>query len=132
MPLCIGICGICGYIWLRLLSQPETSVTVYYEFGVWSILVSCVIELCCEQLYIVAQAFLFVKLQVTTIVLYVYSLQLQYEKKRYFQGFIANKMFFLFSYLIVNKTEQVLGCIRNNKRCRPYDSLHYGSVVLGW
>lgn len=64
VPLCACICGICGYIWLRLLSQPDISVTVYYEFGVWSIIISCIIELCCEQLYIVAQAFLFVKLQV--------------------------------------------------------------------
>lgn len=64
VPLCACICGVCGYIWLRWLSQPDISVTVYYDFGVWSILISCIIELCCEQLYIVAQAFLFVKLQV--------------------------------------------------------------------
>jgi len=64
VPLCAAICGICGYIWLRLLSQPDITVTTYYEFGVWSIIISCIIELCCEQLYIVAQAFLFVKLQV--------------------------------------------------------------------
>lgn len=62
--MCTVICAVCGYIWLRLLSQPDVSVTVYYEFGVWSILISCIIELCCEQLYIVSQAFLFVKLQV--------------------------------------------------------------------
>ncbi|XP_025204613.1 protein RFT1 homolog [Melanaphis sacchari] len=64
VPLCAIICGVCGYIWLRLLSQPEITVTTYYEFGVWSIIISCIIELCCEQLYIIAQAFLFVKLQV--------------------------------------------------------------------
>ncbi|XP_025416650.1 protein RFT1 homolog isoform X2 [Sipha flava] len=64
VPICAVICTVCGYIWLRLLSQPDVSVTVYYEFGVWSILISCIIELCCEQLYIVSQAFLFVKLQV--------------------------------------------------------------------
>jgi hypothetical protein len=72
VPLCATICGICGYIWLRLLSQPDITVTTYYEFGVWSIIISCIIELCCEQLYIVAQAFLFVKLQVIQKIFFIY------------------------------------------------------------
>ncbi|XP_050543409.1 protein RFT1 homolog isoform X2 [Daktulosphaira vitifoliae] len=64
VPLCIGISGVCGYVWLNLLEQPNISLTLHYKFGVWSILISCVMELCSEQLYIVGQAFLFVRVQI--------------------------------------------------------------------
>jgi len=87
VPLCAIICGICGYIWLQLLSQPDITVTTYYEFGVWSILISCIIELCCEQLYIVAQAFLFVKLQVIKKKYFVCILCRSAYRPTYFTGF---------------------------------------------
>lgn len=130
VPICAVICAISGYIWLRLLSQPDVSVTVYYEFGVWSILISCIIELCCEQLYIVAQAFLFVKLQVFINNLSNIVLQIKY----YWSHNVNIGFFYIFDlfflYMVINKTKQVLGCVGNNKHCRSHTSLYFNGIVL--
>ncbi|XP_034254900.1 protein RFT1 homolog [Thrips palmi] len=64
VPLCQVFCLIFGYIWLNVLSVPSTSITEHYTIGVWSIAISCIIEMCCEPVYIMAEAFLFVRLKV--------------------------------------------------------------------
>lgn len=40
-------------------------MTQHYGIGVSAILISCVMEMCCEQMYLVSQAFLFLKLRVS-------------------------------------------------------------------
>jgi len=53
-----------GYIWLNFLAIPDPSITSYYTLGVWSIAVSCILEMCCEPAYLAGQAFLFIRLKV--------------------------------------------------------------------
>ncbi|XP_026286536.1 protein RFT1 homolog [Frankliniella occidentalis] len=64
VPLCQILCLIFGYIWLNVLSTPSSSITEYYTVGVWSIAISCIIEMCCEPVYLMSEAFLFVRLKV--------------------------------------------------------------------
>ncbi|KAI5730244.1 hypothetical protein M8J76_011708 [Diaphorina citri] len=64
VPICSVLCVLFGFIWLHVLTIPDPSVTTHYAVGVWSIAISCVMEMCCEPLYLVAQAFLFIRLRV--------------------------------------------------------------------
>ncbi|XP_069690286.1 man(5)GlcNAc(2)-PP-dolichol translocation protein RFT1-like [Periplaneta americana] len=64
LPLCQIFSFIFGYIWLHILTPPSTKITEHYELGVWSVCFSCVIEMCCEPVYLVSQAFLFVRFKV--------------------------------------------------------------------
>ncbi|XP_075229849.1 man(5)GlcNAc(2)-PP-dolichol translocation protein RFT1 [Lycorma delicatula] len=64
VPLCCTLCLFFGWIWLSVLETPSSSITPHYRIGVWAIAISCVIEMCVEPLYLVSQAFLFVKLRV--------------------------------------------------------------------
>ncbi|KAL1457103.1 hypothetical protein WDU94_001766 [Cyamophila willieti] len=64
LPICCVLCLLFGFIWLHILTVPDPSVTSHYTIGVWSIAISCIMEMCCEPLYLVAQAFLFVRLRV--------------------------------------------------------------------
>ncbi|XP_069693388.1 man(5)GlcNAc(2)-PP-dolichol translocation protein RFT1-like [Periplaneta americana] len=64
VPLCQIFSFVFGYIWLHILTPPSTLITEHYELGVWSICFSCVIEMCCEPVYLVSQAFLFVRFKV--------------------------------------------------------------------
>jgi oligosaccharide translocation protein RFT1 len=74
VPICQFFSFIFGYIWLHILTPPSTDITEHYTLGVWAICLSCVIEMCCEPVYLVAQAFLFVRLKVMTVqLLTVYS-----------------------------------------------------------
>ncbi|XP_014207844.1 protein RFT1 homolog [Copidosoma floridanum] len=63
IPLCSIISFVCGYVWLFFLSADETS-QLYYTFGVWSIAISCIIELMSLAVQLVASAFLFVRLKI--------------------------------------------------------------------
>jgi len=58
-----------------------------------------------------------------------HTCHIHHNKKDTFVATNANKEFFLFLYLIINKTEQVSGRIRNNKHRRPYNSLHYNGIL---
>ncbi|KAL1117181.1 hypothetical protein AAG570_004508 [Ranatra chinensis] len=64
VPLCAVLSVLFGWIWLNILSTPEPEITVHYKVGVLAICISCVIEMCAEPLYLVSQAFLFVKLRI--------------------------------------------------------------------
>lgn len=57
---------IFGYVWMYILTPPNPNVTQHYVVGVMAIIISCVVEMCCEPLYLVSQAFLFVKLRVSS------------------------------------------------------------------
>jgi hypothetical protein len=67
VPLCHFFSFVFGYIWLHVLTPPSTDITEHYTLGVWAICLSCVIEMCCEPVYLVAQAFLFVRFKVMAI-----------------------------------------------------------------
>lgn len=67
VPLCQFFSFVFGYIWLHILTPPSSDITQHYTLGVWAICVSCVIEMCCEPLYLVAQAFLFVRFKVMLV-----------------------------------------------------------------
>ncbi|XP_023711319.1 protein RFT1 homolog isoform X2 [Cryptotermes secundus] len=64
VPLCQVFSFVFGYIWLHVLTPPSTDITQHYTLGVWAICLSCVIEMCCEPVYLVAQSFLFVRFKV--------------------------------------------------------------------
>lgn len=59
------MCLFFGWVWLCVLEPPDTKITPHYTIGVYAIAVSCVIEMCVEPLYLVAQAFLFVRFKVS-------------------------------------------------------------------
>ncbi|XP_046667245.1 protein RFT1 homolog [Homalodisca vitripennis] len=64
VPLCSVMCLLFGWVWLCVLETPDPQITTHYTLGVYAIAISCVIEMCVEPLYMVAQAFLFVRLKV--------------------------------------------------------------------
>nr|CAD7441970.1 unnamed protein product [Timema bartmani] len=64
LPLCQVFSLVFGYIWLYVLTPPSEDITQHYTLGVWSICISCIVEMCCEPVYLVSQAFLFVRLKV--------------------------------------------------------------------
>lgn len=65
VPICSSLCLFFGWIWLNVLETPEPHITVHYKLGVYAICISCVMNVCIEPFYLVAQAFLFVKLRVS-------------------------------------------------------------------
>lgn len=71
IPLCLFLSVLFGYIWLNVLVPPDLSITQHYSLGVWAICISCVVEMCCEPVYLSAQAFLFVRLKVVLETIYV-------------------------------------------------------------
>lgn len=64
VPLCQFFSCVFGYIWLNVLTPPSTDITQHYTLGVWAVCLSCVIEMFCEPVYLVAQAFLFIRFKV--------------------------------------------------------------------
>uniref|UniRef100_A0A1B6DLV9 Protein RFT1 homolog n=1 Tax=Clastoptera arizonana TaxID=38151 RepID=A0A1B6DLV9_9HEMI len=63
-PLCCTMCFIFGWLWLFVLEPPDSNITEHYKVGVLAIVISCIIEMFVEPMYLVAQAFLFVRLRV--------------------------------------------------------------------
>ncbi|XP_021922938.1 protein RFT1 homolog isoform X2 [Zootermopsis nevadensis] len=72
VPLCQFFSFIFGYIWLHVLTPPSTDITQHYTLGVWAICLSCVIEMFCEPVYLVAQAFLFVRFKVVLDTIHIF------------------------------------------------------------
>ncbi|XP_039287044.1 protein RFT1 homolog [Nilaparvata lugens] len=64
VPLCCILSAIFGWIWLTVLEIPDPAITRHYTIGVWTIIISCILEMLIEPLDLVSQAFLFVKLRV--------------------------------------------------------------------
>ncbi|XP_014287968.1 man(5)GlcNAc(2)-PP-dolichol translocation protein RFT1 isoform X1 [Halyomorpha halys] len=71
VPLCAVLSILFGWIWLYALTTPEQHITTHYTIGVWSICISCIMEMCIEPIFLVSQAFLFVKLKVLLDTLHV-------------------------------------------------------------
>ncbi|XP_020278956.1 protein RFT1 homolog [Pseudomyrmex gracilis] len=63
VPICVVMSFLFGYIWLFLLSTTE-ALPPYYTFAVWTVGLSCIIELSSLIAQLVASAFLFVRLKV--------------------------------------------------------------------
>lgn len=72
LPLCQFFSFVFGYIWLHILTPPSTDITQHYTLGVWAVCLSCVIEMFCEPVYIVAQAFLFVRFKVVLDTIHIF------------------------------------------------------------
>ncbi|KAJ9583564.1 hypothetical protein L9F63_022098 [Diploptera punctata] len=72
VPLCQVLSMVFGYIWLHVLQPPSTDITQHYTLGVWAICVSCIVEMCCEPVYLVAQAFLFVRFKVVIDTIHIF------------------------------------------------------------
>ncbi|XP_026686048.1 protein RFT1 homolog [Diaphorina citri] len=67
VPICSVLCVLFGFIWLHVLTIPDPSVTTHYAVGVWSIAISCVMEMCCEPCSVLCVLFGFIWLHVLTI-----------------------------------------------------------------
>ncbi|XP_070519202.1 man(5)GlcNAc(2)-PP-dolichol translocation protein RFT1 isoform X2 [Cardiocondyla obscurior] len=63
VPICIVMSFVFGYIWLFLLFSTE-ALPPYYTFAVWSVGLSCIIELSSLVVQLAASAFLFVRLKI--------------------------------------------------------------------
>ncbi|PSN57118.1 hypothetical protein C0J52_01317 [Blattella germanica] len=72
VPLCQFFSLVFGYIWLHVLTPPSIEITEHYAFGVYAICLSCVIEMICEPVYLVAQAFLFVRFKVVMDTIHIF------------------------------------------------------------
>ena len=76
VPLCQVLSVVFGYIWLHVLEVPGPEITQHYKLGVYGICLSCIIEMFCEPVYLVSQAFLFVRFRVVmdTVLVFVRTL----------------------------------------------------------
>lgn len=72
VPLCQFFSFVFGYIWLNVLTPPSTDITQHYTLGVWAVCLSCVIEMFTEPVYLVSQAFLFVRFKVVLDTIHVF------------------------------------------------------------
>ncbi|XP_053949020.1 protein RFT1 homolog [Anastrepha ludens] len=70
-PTCVVICIPCVYIWLHLLSPVDDQFSLQYQFGCYSMAISCVIELCAEAPNFVSQVFCFVRLRIVLSTLHI-------------------------------------------------------------
>ncbi|CAG5118777.1 unnamed protein product [Candidula unifasciata] len=67
-PLAILFSGCLGMVWLYVLENPSTTTSVSgYTFGVVCFALSTIIEVLAEPLFVVGQAFLFVRLKVVLL-----------------------------------------------------------------
>ncbi|CAN7988839.1 unnamed protein product [Ixodes hexagonus] len=64
VPVSVCIGAVAGVAWLFLLQRPDPDLVAGYPTGVCAIVASVVIEMFAEPLYIVGQAFHYVKLRV--------------------------------------------------------------------
>uniref|UniRef100_A0A131Y1G9 Protein RFT1 homolog n=1 Tax=Ixodes ricinus TaxID=34613 RepID=A0A131Y1G9_IXORI len=64
VPVSVSVGAVAGFAWLFLLERPEPALVAGYPTGVCAIVVAVVIEMLAEPLYIVGQAFHYVKLRV--------------------------------------------------------------------
>lgn len=72
VPICIGICIPCVYIWLNWLSAVDSVFEGQYSFACYAVALSCVIELCAEAPVFIIQVFCFVKLKVILNTLHIF------------------------------------------------------------
>lgn len=64
VPVSVAIGVLSGFVWLRVLQKPDPDLIGGYAIGVYSVVSCVVIEMLAEPLYIVGQAFHYVKFRV--------------------------------------------------------------------
>ncbi|XP_018430391.1 PREDICTED: protein RFT1 homolog, partial [Nanorana parkeri] len=64
VPLGLGWSFILGWIWLRVLDAPDPEIIPHYGTGVLAFGISAVVELIAEPFWVLAQAYLFIRLKV--------------------------------------------------------------------
>lgn len=64
LPVCVVIGAIMSLVWLFLLEQPDPLVAHGYALGVHAVVLSVVIEVVAEPLYVVSQAFHYIKFKI--------------------------------------------------------------------
>uniref|UniRef100_A0A1E1XA61 Protein RFT1 homolog n=1 Tax=Amblyomma aureolatum TaxID=187763 RepID=A0A1E1XA61_9ACAR len=64
LPVCVFIGAIMSFVWLFVLEQPDPLVASGYALGVHCVVISVVIEVLAEPLYVVSQAFHYIKFKV--------------------------------------------------------------------
>lgn len=64
LPVCVFIGAIMSCVWLFVLEQPDPLVASGYALGVHCMVISVVIEVLAEPLYVVSQAFHYIKFKV--------------------------------------------------------------------
>lgn len=64
VPVSMAIGVVASFAWLSLLQRPDPDLVAGYPMGVCAIVISVVIEMLAEPLYIVGQAFHYIKLRV--------------------------------------------------------------------
>lgn len=64
LPVCIFIGGIMSFVWLFVLERPDPLVASGYTLGVHCVVISVVIEVLAEPLYVISQAFHYIKFKI--------------------------------------------------------------------
>lgn len=64
VPFSVVVCCILSFVWISLLQRPDPSIIPYYDFGATCFALSTVIEVLAQPLWVIGQAFMFVKLRV--------------------------------------------------------------------
>ncbi|KAK7863336.1 hypothetical protein R5R35_009691 [Gryllus longicercus] len=134
VPLCQVLSMFFGYVWLHILVPPDTSITPHYNLGVWAICISCVIEMCCEPVYLTAQAFLFVRLKivletiyvivrtVTFVPLVIYSPDkavIAFSLAQVLSVCVYTFSYYLYFYVYIgNRNRHLLSCKRGSLHCQ--------------
>lgn len=72
VPLSCLLSFVFVYIWLNILPLGHPEHAFQYEFGCWSVALSCILELCSANIALVAQLFCFVKLKVVLDTLHIF------------------------------------------------------------
>ncbi|XP_026499662.1 protein RFT1 homolog [Vanessa tameamea] len=72
VPLSCLLSFIFVYIWLNILPLGHPELVFQYEFGCWSVALSCILELCSANIVLVTQLFCFVKLKVILDTLHIF------------------------------------------------------------
>ncbi|XP_050350462.1 protein RFT1 homolog isoform X1 [Nymphalis io] len=72
VPLSCLLSFVFVYIWLNILPLGHPELAFQYEFGCWSVALSCILELCSANIVLVTQLFCFVKLKVILDTLHIF------------------------------------------------------------
>lgn len=64
LPVCVLIGAVMNFVWLFVLERPDPSVATGYTMGVHCVVISVVIEVLAEPLYVVSQAFHYIKFKI--------------------------------------------------------------------
>ncbi|XP_037284505.2 man(5)GlcNAc(2)-PP-dolichol translocation protein RFT1 [Rhipicephalus microplus] len=64
LPICVFIGAVMSFVWLFVLERPDPMVATGYTLGVHCVVISVIIEVLAEPLYVVSQAFHYIKFKI--------------------------------------------------------------------